>query len=318
VATDTQREGMRVAEMQRRRLLLATGELVGEGGLESASVGRICKRAGVSRRTFYEQFEEREGCVLATVQFAVGRLEQSVLAACTSDAPWQERMRAAVTAALDRFDAEPGLARLCLVETLKGSPEVLAYRREVLVRLNAAVDEGRGEASGEVQPAALTAEGTVGGVLSVLHTRLLQRDPPRLTELVNPLMSMIVQPYLGPEEAERERRRPTPKPRSSAPVPGAGGAGSDPFRDLPIRFTYRTARVLATIAAHPGASNRQIGDAAGIVDQGQTSKLLRRLEKHELIANQTVSNAKGEANAWLLTPRGHAIQVTIDAKQVAA
>ena len=52
-----------------------------------------------------------------------------------------------------------------------------------------------------------------------------------------------------------------------------------------MRLTYRTVRVLLAIAQHPGASNRQIGEDAGVHDQGQISKLLTRLHKLGLVDN---------------------------------
>ncbi len=58
---------------------------------------------------------------------------------------------------------------------------------------------------------------------------------------------------------------------------------SDPLRELGIRLTYRTVMVLMAVAAHPGSSNRMVADEAGISDQGQISKLLRRLEGLGLI-----------------------------------
>jgi chromosome segregation and condensation protein ScpB len=62
--------------------------------------------------------------------------------------------------------------------------------------------------------------------------------------------------------------------------------------------------VLAAIAAHPGASNRQVGRFAGVEDQGQMSKLLQRLQRHGLVANHTSGRHRGAPNAWQLTPHG--------------
>ena len=108
--------------MQRRRLLLALVEVLAEHGLESASIGRICKRAGVSRRTFYEIFDDRDECLLAAFDAAVERLSVPVLAAyrvpdaaqgrrgAQKTPAWRERIRAALTALLEQFDAEPEIA----------------------------------------------------------------------------------------------------------------------------------------------------------------------------------------------------------------
>jgi hypothetical protein len=128
----------------------------------------------------------------------------------------------------------------------------------------------------------------VGGVLSVLHSRLLGDGEGSLLKLTGPLMSMIVLPYLGAAAAQRESARPIP-----APVERSVGTASDPLRDLRLRLTYRTIRVLMSVAAHPGSSNRDIGLHAGIADQGQISKLLSRLHRLGLIHNTGIGPTQG-------------------------
>ena len=130
-----------------------------------------------------------------------------------------------------------------------------------------------------------------------------------LVELTGPLMAMIVHPYLGAAAARRELELPAPRVPRRSPRNGA-----DPFRGLPIRFTYRTALVLGTIAEEPGASNRYVAERAGILDEGQVSRLLRRLQDCDLIENRGEGHARGEPNAWSLTQRGEAIHAAIDTK----
>jgi AcrR family transcriptional regulator len=317
--------------MQRRRLLSAFVEVLVEHGYEGATVGRICKRAGVSRRTFYDLYDDREGCFLDAFEHAIERLTARVAPVYAGEGrtqraqDWRERVRGALLVLLESFDSEPGLARLCLVETLKGGPPVLERRRAVTDALTAAVDEGRGEAKAADSPP-LTAESLVGGAVSVIHARLVARDArspaegksqrrgaPRIVELLNPLMSMIVLPYLGAAAARKELERPISLPRvtpkgSNGHVPAPA---SDPFRGLPIRITFRTVRVLATIGELGGRgvdpSNREIGQGAGVADQGQMSKLLHRLENAGLIENHGEGQTRGEPNAWRLTPHGQSV-----------
>jgi AcrR family transcriptional regulator len=299
------RQGAHVVEMQRRRLLLALVEVVGEGGLEAGSVGSICKRAGVSRRTLYELFEDREACLLAAFDAAVERIAGSVLPAYERERKWRARIRAGLAVLLEHFDAEPGIARLCVVEAPRAGHGVIERRRRVLDVLATVIDGGRGESKQGDALSPLAAQGVVGGALAVIHARLLEGGERSLIELVNPLMSMIVHPYLGPAAARRELEAPAPK----API--AATRAADPFKGLSIRFTYRTALVLSTIATDPGASNRHIADTSGITDEGQTSRLLRRLHQAGLIENQSHGQPKGEPNAWTLTQHGQAVQTAL-------
>jgi hypothetical protein len=136
----------------------------------------------------------------------------------------------------------------------------------------------------------------------VLHKRLIDGGGAPLVDLLPQLMSMIVLPYLGPREARRELSRPPlDLPPVAAPPPDAR---RDPLAGLDIRLTYRTVRVLMAIGARAGASNREVAEGAGIVDEGQISKLLSRLERVSLIRNSGAGHDLGAPNAWSLTPRG--------------
>lgn len=79
---------------------------------------------------------------------------------------------------------------------------------------------------------------------------------------------------------------------------------SAPVVKLPVRATHRTIEVLRAIASAPRSSNRQIAEIAGLADEGQTSKLLGRLERQGVIENVGFGSARGEPNAWLLTGSG--------------
>ena len=309
------RQGAHVIEMQRRRLTHAVVEVVGEHGLEAATVGRVCEQAGVSRRTFYELFGDREDCVLAGFEIEAERLGKYARAAYDGSGRWRERLRSALEALLEELDAQSTVSRFCVIESARAGSRVLERRRAALDALAVVVDAGRTEARTGSEPPPLTAQGVVAGVVSVIHTRLLEisadSSPQPLVELTGPLMAMIVHPYLGAAAARRELELPAPRAARRSPREGA-----DPFRGLPIRFTYRTALVLGTIAEEPGASNRHVAERAGILDEGQVSRLLRRLQDCELIENRGEGHARGEPNAWELTQRGEAIHAAIDTKVV--
>jgi AcrR family transcriptional regulator len=295
----------RVGEIQRARILAAMTEVSCERGAGNVTVAHAVERAGVSRRTFYEIFSDREDCLLAAFNEGIARASRYVLAAYDPDAGWAERVRTALTALLEFLDVERGAGRLLIVGSLGAGTNALERRRRVLAQIITVVDEGRGESNASSGATRLTAEGVVGAVFSVLHGRLCEDGPGRLVELAGPLMSIVVLPYLGPAASRRELSRPVAETRArdQAPV--------NPLQDLEMRLTYRTVRVLAAVGANPGSSNRAIGDAAGIADQGQVSKLLARLGRLGLIENTSAGAARGDPNAWTLTRRGWEIHGVI-------
>jgi AcrR family transcriptional regulator len=304
-----------VCEVQRSRLLGAAVVAVEELGYAQATVAHITTRARVSRRTFYDLFANREECLLAVLEDTVARLSGELAAEGLEELVWRERVRVGLWRILCFFDREPALARLCVVQSARGGQRVLERREELLAALARVVDEGRAASPRGQQCPSLAAEGVVGAALSILYTRLLKRDERPLAGLLGELMSLVVLPYLGSSAARREHTRSAPVLPAPGQMPASVGRAleciEDPLAALPMRLTYRTARVLEDIAENPGVSNRVVAERAGIVDQGQVSKLLARLERLGLVQNTGAGHIKGEPNAWQLTPTGQQITQSI-------
>ncbi|HWX88207.1 MAG TPA: TetR/AcrR family transcriptional regulator, partial [Solirubrobacteraceae bacterium] len=226
-----------VTGIQRARMIAAMIDVVSERGRSNATVAHVVSRSGVSRRTFYEVFEDFEDCFLAALDQSIVRASEYVLDAYDPGARWLVRVRAGLIAALEFLEDEPAMGRLCIVETLGAGRRVHERRFGALDPVTAVIDEGRAESRSATALPPLTGEGVVGGVLSVLHARLLERDGDLLA-LAGALMGMIALPYLGPAAAHRESSRPTPKHRVRS-LPSS----KDPLRDMQMRLTYRTVRV---------------------------------------------------------------------------
>ncbi|MFI4990934.1 MAG: TetR family transcriptional regulator [Solirubrobacterales bacterium] len=298
---EVQRELVR--SVQRGWLMSALARVVCEHGAEGASVRQIVACAGVSRRRFYELFASSDDCFRAVFEDAIGQVRIRASRAYGIEGAWSDRLRAGLFAVLAYFDSEPELARLLVLHTTATGPAT-ARRNELLWQLIDFIDSEGRAANPASNPPPLTGETVVGGVLGVIQARLSEDGEAPLTSLVNPLMSVIALPYLGPEAAWEELARPVhaavrtpPQDRAERNAPG----------DLDMRLTYRTLRVLAEIAAAPGISNQAVAEAAGIRDQGQISKLLSRVEGLGLIRNAGAGQAKGRPNAWHITHRGAAV-----------
>lgn len=295
-----------VSEIQRARMLTAMVEEAAVHGAGSVTVAHIVSRSGVSRRTFYEVFDDREDCFLAALDDGIARVAQTVVSAYRQDGRWRERVRSALLSLLSFLDEEPALARILIVESLSAGPVALRRRSRALRSAISAVEEGRAEAGGGIESVPLVAEGVVGAVLAVLHGQLSEPKPARLVGLINPLMGIVVLPYLGRGAARGELKHPQPKIR-----PQQSNRRGDPLRELEMRLTYRTMMVLVAVGDNPGSSNREVATGADISDQGQISKLLARLQGLGLVENVNDDVVRGAPNAWALTDRGREVHDAI-------
>jgi hypothetical protein len=143
----------------------------------------------------------------------------------------------------------------------------------------------------------VTGELLVGGIVAVLRARIEQGTQEPFVELAPSLMAFILAHQAG-SSVNLNRGE----------IANANDPDSESrLQRMPVRVTYRTTRVLKAIGDSPGLSNRDIAEAAGLADEGQTSRLLRRLEQRNLVQNVGLGQAYGGANAWLLTAYGERV-----------
>jgi AcrR family transcriptional regulator len=279
-------------------------EVCCEEGHDAATVSRVTARAGFSRRTFYDVFSDRGACFLAAFEDAVGRTREAARAPYEARQRWSDKLRLGLRGLFEFLEERPHLAEFCFASVHVGGPPALRYRELVIGELVDVVDHGRAVA--QYSPPPLTAEALVRGAVGIVHRRLaLETDEP-LTALVNELMAMIVLPYLGRAQAEEELRRPYRRPDRRG---GQEAREHDAY--LPLRLTHRTLFVLSAIAAEPGMSNRRVARAAEIADEGQVSKLLRRLAQLGFVRNSGAGQAMGGPNAWCVTAPGSELLETL-------
>ncbi len=307
--------GSDVEDDKRTRILRAAAVAVADRGLGSVTLADIAALAGVSVRKVRELYGDLEECLLAAFEWGSERAGGVMMEAYEEEVRWTDGVRGALTALLALVEEEPDLARLWVVYSLGAGPRVLRRRTEAIETLCEFVDLGRVHSVSRMEPPEITAEGVVGALLAVLQARLLAPHPEPPSRLRGELMSLLLLPYMGSAAAKRELARPLLR----TPQPEQGKSGRSAVEGVGMRLTYRTARVLMAIAERPGASNREVGDRAEVVDQGQISKLLSRLEAQGLIANVGGEGPRGAPNAWELTPRGeqveHALQLRREASE---
>jgi AcrR family transcriptional regulator len=169
-----------VVASQRGRLIEAMAQVVAEKGYGPTTVADVVERAGVSRRTFYEQFADKEACFLATygmgAELMLTRIRQAVENLTQAD--WRARARAGVETYMAVLAEEPEFAWALHIEVLGAGPAALE-RRAVLLGIFAELWRG-------------------------LHARARQEEPERIPELPPEVFATLTG---GLEELVRERLR---------------------------------------------------------------------------------------------------------------
>lgn len=194
-----------IRAVQRERMLAAMHRAIAELGYPAVRVQDILDGAGVSRPTFYEQFNNKDDCFLSAFDSAAKRLRESIGAASEGGEDWREQIRLGLEALLRFIAAEPDAAATLIVES-RGAGPVGAVRHDDLLEhfarcIDATVSRELSDASSEI-----AADGVVGGIASVLHTRIAKKELDDLDSLVPSLMYFVVLPYGGHKAATEEMR----------------------------------------------------------------------------------------------------------------
>ena len=123
-----------VADAHRLALSEGFGRAVEERGIDGATVVDVVRHARVSKRTFYEQFPDKEACFVAAYRELAEQTMQAIAAAVQADAPWEQQIEAAVRGYLDVLDSRPKLTRAFFLGILAAGARGITLRREVLER----------------------------------------------------------------------------------------------------------------------------------------------------------------------------------------
>lgn len=187
-----------IVRSQRLRLLNAAIAVAGTGGYAAMTVTAVITRAGVSRKTFYEQFADREHCFLAAYDLVVERALTGMRAAYAVEASWPDRLRAALGWALDALAAHPGEARVAFVEALAAGPRAHERRDRALRELMALLTPGFDAAPAGAAIPATMPEAVAGALHELIGTRIRHGGGAQLPSLLPDLLYCALAPFLGP------------------------------------------------------------------------------------------------------------------------
>src|SRR3954465_6679810 len=193
-----------VAEWQRARMLDGMARAVAAKGYARVTVADVVSVAGVSRRTFYEQFEDKEDCFLTAYRTGgrlVGRDLLEALGEMPADATWRDLLRAGMERYTAVLAADAGFARAFIIDVLGAGPKAVELRRrgqdqfvELFRRLSARAVR-QDAAVGPVPDLFLRA--LVGGISELVQRRIIAEGAESLPELADGLVQLAAAVITG-------------------------------------------------------------------------------------------------------------------------
>jgi AcrR family transcriptional regulator len=192
-----------VAHNQRLRLVAGVARALSEHGYASLSVEHVVEQAGVSRSTFYENFENKHDCVLSAHEMVFGCLADEIEKACAAERDWPEKVMAAVDAAVAFVSDAPDEARLLSLDVVGADPTVARRVIASNERLAEMLRAGREHCPRAEALPDLTEMALVSSTSSLINAFVTEDRLDQMDQLKPQLVQLLLLPYVGIEEAQR-------------------------------------------------------------------------------------------------------------------
>jgi AcrR family transcriptional regulator len=190
----------------RRKIIDALIETTVRADYAHTCIERVLSAANLPEAAFYAFFESIEDCFIEASDELIGELELVVLAQTSGEAPWPQRIRRGLEALLGALARYPDRAHFVLIECLGAGRPAAERLRSAEAMFALVIEEGEEHAVNVEHLSVehlseLTAEGIIGGIAGIVHTRVLEEDTAELPEMLGELLYFALMPYLGHERA---------------------------------------------------------------------------------------------------------------------
>ncbi|WP_225731710.1 MULTISPECIES: TetR/AcrR family transcriptional regulator [unclassified Nocardia] len=186
-----------VLASQRLRMFDAVIEVVSEKGYRTATVADVIARAGVSRRTFYEHFADKDACFAAALQHGFEDLMVEIINATdTGGVERDDRIAAGWRGVCEALARKPAFARVFLLAAPQAGGEIQDQYERYLSQAATALREHvtvarrkRPDLPAELSEA--VAQAIVGAVARLLTTQLRAHGAERLPDLLPTILAVV-------------------------------------------------------------------------------------------------------------------------------
>ncbi|HUN79438.1 MAG TPA: TetR/AcrR family transcriptional regulator [Solirubrobacteraceae bacterium] len=235
-------------------------EAIAARGYGGTSVKHVIGLAGVSRRAFYEQFDNKEDCFLETFDLIVGRAIKRCNAAYR-DAPGklEERMGAAFAAFVGELRSNSKALHLALVDALSATPGARRRLRRTTGMFEGLLSQtfSERERDGALPPPVVRA--IVGGLRRVAHVRLLEEQTEDLSGLTEAMLGWTLM-FDSAATGELALR-----PCATVPFPSHAELPTPPHAEDGTREQLLRAMInLALRERYENVNSLRIADEAGV------------------------------------------------------
>lgn len=183
----------------RRRLLDALTLALTDQAYADVTIADIVARARVSRRTFYEQFDNKDACLLALCERLSEQILGLIAAGYDPTADWVEQLNRVTDTYLQALQMQPALVRTLYIELMQLGDVGLAVRRRISQRfamfLIMQVELARVREPGKRSLSPALATAIVGGANELILQAIEDGRADRLSDLA-PTVSEFMQAVL--------------------------------------------------------------------------------------------------------------------------
>jgi AcrR family transcriptional regulator len=246
---------------QRARLYGAMVQAVAARGYRAVTTRELVGLAGVSKRTLYELFADKEECFLETFDLVVDHAVEEITAAYAGGQDWRGRLCDAFAAFTRELERDRCASRLVLIEAFGAGPTALERMELASARFEAMVSASLEQAPEGIPLTPVLAQGIVAGVARVARVRLLEDRTGELAELSEQLLDWVLC-YHCKSAVRLEGLPPAPAPKAAA-MEGVGIIGQGARQDTRMRI-LQAALELTVREGHEQATLEAIVSRAGV------------------------------------------------------
>jgi AcrR family transcriptional regulator len=192
-----------VAENQRERLIAGIIAAVAQSGYGAATIAAIIKEAGLSRKTFYEHFKNKEECFEAAYEASFAYLREGVDAVEAPGEDWGRKVRGRLERLLEMLAGEPSLAGFVLIAPSGAGDRIVERHHAAMRELVGALTAGAPSGAAKGEPAGTREQALAGGISRLVVRKLGAGEAQQLPALLPALTELVLRPYIGGEEAVR-------------------------------------------------------------------------------------------------------------------